>query len=120
MCINVTVITYFFFNDTATTEIYTLSLHDALPICLNCLLVWVHSILQVDPLRSGVDSYRRNQPWNDSPRQMSRRVIEDEDYTLTPVEDLADRLKRERRTELARQQAGNIFFIALHDVIVRI
>src|SRR2546421_3467145 len=26
----------FFFNDTATTEIYTLSLHDALPICRRC------------------------------------------------------------------------------------
>src|SRR2546430_12108567 len=26
-------ISIFFFNDTATTEIYTLSLHDALPIC---------------------------------------------------------------------------------------
>src|SRR3712207_7338475 len=26
--------TFFFFNDTATTEIYTLSLHDALPICV--------------------------------------------------------------------------------------
>src|SRR6266571_9413643 len=25
---------FFFFKDTATTEIYTLSLHDALPICL--------------------------------------------------------------------------------------
>src|SRR3712207_7102227 len=25
---------FFFFNDTATTEIYTLSLHGALPICL--------------------------------------------------------------------------------------
>src|SRR3712207_8716674 len=25
----------FFFKDTATTEIYTLSLHDALPICLS-------------------------------------------------------------------------------------
>src|SRR5687768_18175855 len=25
--------TYFFFNDLATSEIYTLSLHDALPIC---------------------------------------------------------------------------------------
>src|SRR5688572_31563488 len=25
---------FFFFNDPATTEIYTLSLHDALPICL--------------------------------------------------------------------------------------
>src|SRR5436309_12712936 len=24
---------FFFFNDAATTEIYTLSLHDALPIC---------------------------------------------------------------------------------------
>ena len=28
-----TLIIFFFFNDTATTEIYTLSLHDALPIC---------------------------------------------------------------------------------------
>src|SRR2546422_3901419 len=28
---------FFFFNDTATTEIYTLSLHDALPILLSCL-----------------------------------------------------------------------------------
>src|SRR5574343_855969 len=32
---------FFFFNDTATTEIYTLSLHDALPIsptyhCVHC------------------------------------------------------------------------------------
>src|SRR3712207_8523345 len=26
--------TFFFFNDTATTEIYTLSLHDALPISI--------------------------------------------------------------------------------------
>src|SRR5256885_17254624 len=31
---------FFFFNDTATTEIYTLSLHDALPIWLAmCLIV---------------------------------------------------------------------------------
>src|SRR5438046_7712991 len=29
---------FFFFNDTATTEIYTLSLHDALPIC------WQHHV----------------------------------------------------------------------------
>src|SRR6266478_559763 len=27
---------FFFFNDTATTEIYTLSLHDALPISVGC------------------------------------------------------------------------------------
>src|SRR2546430_3107858 len=28
---------FFFFNDTATTEIYTLSLHDALPILCACV-----------------------------------------------------------------------------------
>src|SRR2546430_7667278 len=32
---------FFFFNDTATTEIYTLSLHDALPISLLQLLAVV-------------------------------------------------------------------------------
>ena len=31
----------FFFNDTATTEIYTLSLHDALPICLVACVRWL-------------------------------------------------------------------------------
>src|SRR3712207_8395989 len=31
-CISVYFKRFFFFNDTATTEIYTLSLHDALPI----------------------------------------------------------------------------------------
>src|SRR6266704_1778419 len=29
---------FFFFNDTATTEIYTLSLHDALPIAVDALI----------------------------------------------------------------------------------
>src|SRR6266702_3282108 len=35
----------FFFNDTATTEIYTLSLHDALPIfdhCHRVCLAWIY------------------------------------------------------------------------------
>src|SRR5256885_10832870 len=32
---------FFFFNDTATTEIYTLSLHDALPIsCFYCTVLY--------------------------------------------------------------------------------
>ena len=33
----VVVVVCFFFNDTATTEIYTLSLHDALPILLGLI-----------------------------------------------------------------------------------
>src|SRR3712207_9273294 len=32
-------VSYFFFNDTATTEIYTLSLHDALPISFDLVKV---------------------------------------------------------------------------------
>src|SRR5436305_15302698 len=34
ICIYTEFISFFFFNDPATTEIYTLSLHDALPICI--------------------------------------------------------------------------------------
>src|SRR2546430_3853612 len=36
---------FFFFNDTATTEIYTLSLHDALPIWVRAAaaVLWVGS-----------------------------------------------------------------------------
>src|SRR2546422_7935278 len=30
---------FFFFNDTATTEIYTLSLHDALPISMPAIVI---------------------------------------------------------------------------------
>ena len=36
---------FFFFNDTATTEIYTLSLHDALPIYSEA----VERFLQIGP-----------------------------------------------------------------------
>ena len=32
VCLHIIICFVFFFNDTATTEIYTLSLHDALPI----------------------------------------------------------------------------------------
>src|SRR2546430_11954618 len=38
-------LSFFFFNDTATTEIYTLSLHDALPIsCYACLDTLAESV----------------------------------------------------------------------------
>src|SRR5256885_9600786 len=40
-----TFIVFFFFNDTATTEIYTLSLHDALPILPPSMPLQVRTIL---------------------------------------------------------------------------
>src|SRR2546422_4531636 len=36
---------YFFFNDTATTEIYTLSLHDALPISRDRSIVTLAALI---------------------------------------------------------------------------
>src|SRR3712207_8227555 len=47
ICPLTTLVMFFFFNDTATTEIYTLSLHDALPIS-----IYVRAILEL--LRSGL------------------------------------------------------------------
>src|SRR5690348_17957329 len=40
---------FFFFNDTATTEIYTLSLHDALPISAAMLSVDQREAVGADP-----------------------------------------------------------------------
>src|SRR2546430_16400013 len=45
---------FFFFNDTATTEIYTLSLHDALPISD------VHRLARGHALAAGDDRCRRH------------------------------------------------------------
>src|SRR5438445_7030364 len=43
LCTSFTLFDYFFFfNDTSTTEIYTLSLHDALPICFSFRLTFVN------------------------------------------------------------------------------
>src|SRR5438105_9900819 len=55
----------FFFNDTATTEIYTLSLHDALPIssvrrlvtiCAEAAFHSIRSLKRVTPASSGTRS----------------------------------------------------------------
>src|SRR3712207_510188 len=46
---NFLLIIFFFFNDTATTEIYTLSLHDALPILAPTAYLLFHRWLRHDP-----------------------------------------------------------------------
>src|SRR2546426_6537904 len=42
---------FFFFNDTATTEIYTLSLHDALPISLGGEATRFPEVARLDDVR---------------------------------------------------------------------
>src|SRR5256885_5154517 len=77
----------FFFNDTATTEIYTLSLHDALPISLAGLL-WSKQYYNFDATRwleeHGVDLFEptrstaRNAEWT---HMVNAHVIRSEEHT---------------------------------------
>src|SRR2546430_5553797 len=77
---------FFFFNDTATTEIYTLSLHDALPICASEFNdvqgagVYLRARAYVDPRRIGLwgGSYggdRKSTRLNSSHSQISYAVF---------------------------------------------
>src|SRR3989442_1811530 len=57
--------TFFFFNDTATTEIYPLSLHDALPISRAAALVGARVGVQIkaaDRLTGGAGDERSARP----------------------------------------------------------
>src|SRR5256885_2551002 len=66
--LSITTTIFFFFNDTATTEIYTLSLHDALPISkqtrsgttigLSCFARW-----SISALLSGTNPQFRSHAW---------------------------------------------------------
>src|SRR5687767_11171725 len=62
----------FFFNDTATTEIYTLSLHDALPICMQ--FVKDEKTLATTDGSFIVQTYVRSQP------SMSVTAVKDGDF----------------------------------------
>src|SRR5262245_65705647 len=52
---------FFFFNDTATTEIYTLSLHDALPISRSVRAARRLCRCATAPAGDGVPRYRRSE-----------------------------------------------------------
>src|SRR3712207_9200192 len=67
----------FFFNDTATTEIYTLSLHDALPICPSSRARWFA------PVRSPCCSWRTRPVATRScwPCPRPRRRLRSEEHT---------------------------------------
>src|SRR5260370_36889852 len=69
---------FFFFNDTATTEIYTLSLHDALPISARLAIPHARG-----GARGGADANRARFPRYPAP-EFSRRfdeVFRSEEHT---------------------------------------
>src|SRR2546426_12145854 len=90
MIIRITTYSFFFFNDTATTEIYTLSLHDALPISRSPRVsLGVRSGNHDGAARSG----RRDERGDGRRGEMARRPLQP-----TGVRDLQLRhLRRVRR-----------------------
>src|SRR2546430_12552813 len=77
---DILILNFFFFNDTATTEIYTLSLHDALPISEGGSERHLAREPRVDPLaasrRPGVhDQDRKSTRLNSSHSQISYAVF---------------------------------------------
>src|SRR2546429_4431447 len=54
-------IRFFFFNDTATTEIYTLSLHDALPIYVNIFVEVKPVLMERRPLVTAWRRFKKKQ-----------------------------------------------------------
>src|SRR5438309_10723677 len=69
-------IVFFFFNDTATTEIYTLSLHDALPICARPAPDALQDVLRLpDGLRGAAQQDRKSTRLNSSHSSISYAVF---------------------------------------------
>src|SRR3712207_7096837 len=88
-------ICYFFFNDTATTEIYTLSLHDALPISRGH-----RERPGRGPLREGGGGRRGQRP--------ARRGGHREDGVLAPAQDARER--RDRKSTRLNSSHANISY----------
>src|SRR3712207_7818685 len=67
----------FFFNDTATTEIYTLSLHDALPILLRKALYGPLDLRAVAPVNShDLDTKRGGDGFDGTPKRSEEHTSE--------------------------------------------
>src|SRR5256886_11237408 len=101
---------FFFFNDTATTEIYTLSLHDALPI----------SVTEVTVTKSGipflVDLPILGKLFGFSSEQESRRDLRSEEHTseLQSQSNLVCRLLLEKKKKQYTSLYTFIVYTGMH------
>src|SRR3712207_7174566 len=72
MLCNLVCFFFFFFNDTATTEIYTLSLHDALPISIPRFFTALTASYSFWSLRQASNFSCEKPAWRMRPRRASR------------------------------------------------
>src|SRR2546430_13682594 len=82
---------FFFFNDTATTEIYTLSLHDALPISRS------QKSSRQNRCRPSTSRKRPKPRWRTLPRPSSRWRSEEHTSELQSQSNLVCRLLLEKK-----------------------
>src|SRR2546427_6948898 len=90
---------FFFFNDTATTEIYTLSLHDALPICHRVRSQKRRQVLGIDTAPPCRGLVPLQQPLVDPVRHRRGRDLRSEEHTseLQSQSNLVCRLLLEKK-----------------------
>src|SRR5437667_4478704 len=93
---------FFFFNDTATTEIYTLSLHDALPISASCPAMPLNWLASSSSSSDVFTSMRRNRSEEHTSELQShhdlvcRLLLEKKkNTTKTPAADTAARAEQD-------------------------
>src|SRR2546423_10727377 len=91
---------FFFFNDTATTEIYTLSLHDALPISSGSSRADRPLRDRVRPARSG--------PGDRPAHQVERRRSEEHTSELQSLAYLVCRLLLEKKKNTPPHPTGGV------------
>src|SRR2546430_10590200 len=91
---------FFFFNDTATTEIYTLSLHDALPIsCMKrCRGIFCNSRARMNSARRlWFAQFSRADPSSRAGRFIANRRSEEHTSELQSQSNLVCRLLLEKK-----------------------
>src|SRR2546425_3797845 len=88
---------FFFFNDTATTEIYTLSLHDALPISLRDLSGADARLVVAQTLRAGDDELACRVARGDLVQQVRQGRSEEHTSELQSLAYLVCRLLLEKK-----------------------
>src|SRR3712207_8990144 len=95
---------FFFFNDTATTEIYTLSLHDALPISL----LVEKGVLSSEEVRSHIEYMEARSPANGA--RLVARAWVDPEFKARLLSDTKAAAREDRKSTRLNSSHANISY----------
>src|SRR2546421_3998594 len=92
----------FFFNDTATTEIYTLSLHDALPILVALLKSPLHRLASKNLMLLTVTGRKSGRTYRLPVDRKSTRLNSSHDQISYAVFCLKKKKKKQKQTMISK------------------